>query len=64
MRDLSRRMHAGVGAPGAADRHHLAAEGVNRLLDRRLHRMLPGLPLPAGIGRAVIFDVDAVAGHI
>ena len=63
MRDLPRRVDAGIGAAGAADRHVLAAKPLDRLLDRRLHGMLPGLPLPAGIGAAVIFDVEAVAGH-
>ena len=63
MRHLPGGMHAGIGAAGSAQRNRLAAEAQHRLLDRRLHRMLAGLPLPAGIGRAVIFDVEAVARH-
>src|SRR5690606_19998440 len=63
MGDLSGRMDARIGAARTADRHLLPAKGADRLLDRRLHGMLPGLPLPAGIGRSVILDEDSVARH-
>ena len=63
MRHLAGRMDAGIGAAGAAQRDLFAAKSLDRLLDRRLHRMLARLALPAGIEAAVIFDVEAVTRH-
>ena len=63
MRDLTGSVDAGVGAARTAQRDRLAAEFFDRLLDRRLHGRLVGLPLPAGIGAAVILDVEAKAWH-
>ena len=40
MRHLAGGMDAGIGAAGAAQRHCLAAESLDRLLDRLLHRRL------------------------
>ena len=63
MCDLPQSVDAGIGAAGAANGHVLAGKTLDRLLDRRLHGMLSRLPLPAGIGAPVIFDVEAIAGH-
>ena len=38
MRDLAERMHAGIGAPGAMDADVLAADRLDRGLERALHR--------------------------
>jgi hypothetical protein len=63
MRDLRRGMDARIRAPGAPDRDLLAGEGQDRFLDRLLDGARSRLALPAGIGAAVIFDVEPVAGH-
>ena len=63
MRHLAGCVHAGIGAAGAAQRNLLAAEFLDRLLDRLLHRRLVGLALPAGVQAAVIFDVEAKTRH-
>ncbi len=60
---LARSVDPGVGASGGADHHPLAAEGLDRPLQRALHRGLAGLDLEAMIGRAVIFDRQAIARH-
>src|ERR1035441_434579 len=64
MSDLGQRMHAGVGAAGAMDADLLAADRLDRVLQRALHGWTVGLDLPAAVGRAVIFDDELVAGHV
>jgi hypothetical protein len=63
MHDLAQRMHAGIGAAGGDALHGLAAEFVDRLLQRLLHRRAVLLPLPADEGAAVIFEDELVARH-
>src|SRR5260370_24675809 len=63
MRDLRQRMHAGVGAPRAVDANLLAADRLDRIFQRALHRGTVVLDLPATERRAVIFDDEFVAGH-
>ena len=63
MRDLPERMHAGVGAAGALDRHIFAGELPDRDFDFALHGRRIGLALPAGKRRTVILDQDFVARH-
>ena len=63
MRDLAQRVHAGVGAAGAAQRNRLAGEFVDRLGEAALHGLAQRLHLPADEGRAVILEREAVAGH-
>ena len=64
MHDLMGGMNAGIGAPGAMDPHGRAGEARDRILDRLLHGETVGLMLPAGEGRAVIFDDELVARHV
>ena len=63
MRNLAERVDAGVGAAGALHGGFLAAERLDRLGQRALHRRRVVLPLPAGERRAVVFDGDLVARH-
>ncbi len=63
MRDLRQRMHAGIGAAGAVNANRLAADRLDRGLQRALHRGAVVLDLPAAERRAVIFDDELVAGH-
>ena len=56
-------MHAGIGAAGAMDADLLAADRLDRVVQRALHRGAVVLDLPAAEGRAVIFDDELVAGH-
>src|ERR1700687_5912618 len=63
MRDLAERVHAGIGAAGAVNADLLAADRLDRLLQRALHRRAVVLDLPAAKRRAVIFDDEFVAGH-
>ncbi len=63
MRDLAERVHAGVGAPGAAERRRFAGQTVERLLDRLLHRAPVRLALPADERSAVILDGQLEARH-
>src|SRR5581483_10107043 len=63
MRHLADGVHAGVGASGALHRDLFAGEGFNRRRQHALHRGRAGLNLPAGKGRAVVFDKELVAGH-
>ena len=63
MRDLSQRMHPGIGAAGAVHAHPLAADRLDRVFQRALHRRAIVLQLPAAERRAVIFDDEFVAGH-
>ena len=64
VRDLAQRMHAGIRAAGAAHRHGLARQLVDGLGEAALHGGAGGLDLPADERRAVVFDGDAVAGHV
>ena len=63
MRYLGGRVDAGVGAAGGAQPHRLAAEFLDRLLYRLLHRRLIRLVLPAGEEAAVIFDIETKTRH-
>src|SRR3989442_7333235 len=63
MRDLRQSMHDGVGAAGAITADLLAANRLDRVLQRALHRSAVVLDLPAAERRAVIFDGQFVAGH-
>ncbi len=63
MRDLAQRMHAGIGPAGGLYRHRFAAERVDRLLQRLLHRRPVRLALPAAKRPAVIFEGQLVARH-
>src|ERR1700688_2782526 len=63
MRDLSQRMHAGIGAARAMNANLLAADRLDRRLQRTLHRGAVVLNLPAAERRAVIFDDEFVTGH-
>src|SRR5712672_819970 len=64
MRDLRQRMHAGVGTARAVNANMLAADRLDRVFQRALHRGAIVLDLPAAERRAVIFDGQLVAGHI
>src|SRR5712672_28813 len=64
MRDLRQRMHAGVGAARAVNANMLAADRLDRVFHRTLHRGAIVLDLPAAERRAVIFDNEFVTGHI
>src|ERR1700736_1965946 len=64
MRDLSQRMHASIGAPRAMNANLLAADRLDRRLQRALHRGAVVLNLPAAERRAVIFDDEFVTGHV
>ena len=64
MRDLTQRMHAGIGAPGALHVHLLAAERRDRRGERPLHRRTVCLYLPADERSAVILDQEFVARHL
>src|ERR1700674_4889014 len=64
MRDLPQRMHAGIGTARAMNANLLAADRLDRRLQRALHRGAVVLNLPAAERRAVIFDDEFVAGHI
>src|SRR5258708_38005208 len=63
MRHLRQCMHAGVGAAGAVNANLLAADRLDRSLQRALHRGAIVLDLPAAERGAVIFDDEFVAGH-
>ena len=63
MRHLPARVHAGIGAAGALHQGFLAGEGLDRRGEHALHGDAVGLDLPAGKGRAVIFDGELVARH-
>src|SRR5260370_11072539 len=63
MRDLSKRVHAGIGAACAIDADMLAADRLDRGFQRALHRDAIVLDLPAAKRRTVIFDDEFVAGH-
>src|SRR5258706_7026289 len=64
LRDVPERVHAGVGAAGAVNANRLAADRLDRGLQRALHRGTVVLDLPAAERRAVIFDGEFIAGHI
>ncbi len=63
MRHLAERVHPGIGAPGGGDARRVRFQLRQRRLDRRLHRRLVFLPLPAGERPAVILDFQGVARH-
>ena len=63
MRDLTQRMHAGIGASGAEHGDALAGKSRDRFRQYALHRDAVVLRLPADKRRAVIFDGELVAGH-
>src|SRR6266404_5288295 len=63
MRHLRQRMHAGIGAAGAVHANLLAADRLDRGLQRALHGGAIVLDLPAAERGAVIFDGEFVAGH-
>ena len=63
MRDLAKRMHAGIGSPGPARDRLFTGEGLDGLGETPLHRRTVLLHLPADEGRAVIFENELVAGH-
>src|SRR5947208_10114922 len=63
MRDLRQRMHAGVGASRAMNANLFAADRLDCILQRALHRGAILLDLPAGERRTVIFDGQSIAGH-
>jgi hypothetical protein len=54
--DLAKRMHAGIGAAGAAGNVLLAGERLDRLSQAPLHRDAVLLHLPPDEGHTVIFD--------
>ena len=63
MRDLAERMHAGIGAAGAARDGVFAGERLDGFGEPPLHRSAILLHLPADERRAVIFEGELVAGH-
>src|SRR3974390_790981 len=63
MRDLPERMHAGVGAASAMNANLFAADRLDRVFQRALHRRTVFLNLPAAERGAIIFDGELVAGH-
>src|SRR5882724_8928149 len=63
MRDLTERMHAGIGTALAMNANLLATDRLDRRLQRTLHRGAIVLNLPAAERRAVIFDEEFVTGH-
>ncbi len=63
MAGLARGVDARVGATSGGDARLLTAKGRDRRLDRALHGRLIGLGLKAVVGRAVVFDGEAIAGH-
>ncbi len=59
VRDLTPRVHAGVGAAGDGQRRPLDAEhGVERPLELALHRAQAGLPGPAVEAAPVVPQID------
>src|SRR5580704_6373795 len=64
MRDLTERMHAGIGAPGAGDDDALAGKGLDSVGENTLDGYATVLRLPANERRAVIFDGEFVTGHV
>src|SRR5690606_30753205 len=63
MAGLARGVDARVGAPGGGDADALSAEGGDGRLNSALDGRLVGLGLKAVIGRAVVFNGEAVPGH-
>src|SRR6516162_3889728 len=63
MRRLAERVDAGIGAPGAVNAHHRAAELLDRALENLLHGKAIRLALPADEPGPVIFEGQLVAGH-
>ncbi len=63
MRHLSKGVDPGIGAAGAMDDNHLAAELRDCGFERLLHRQSLRLTLPADEPGAVVFDRQLVARH-
>ena len=63
MDGLAPGMDAGIGAPGGKAVDGLAAEAMNGLFQRLLHRWAVVLPLPPDEGPTVIFERQLEAGH-
>src|SRR6516162_10722094 len=63
MRDLPKRMHAGIGAAGAMNANLFATDRLDRVFQCALHRRTVFLNLPAAERGAVIFDGELVARH-
>ena len=63
-RDLSERVHAGVGAPGAVHGHRSALDRRQRVLEHPLDRDAVRLALPADVVGAVVLEGELQrAGH-
>ena len=63
MGDLSQRVDAGVGAPGAVYGHAFTRQAIDRLGQAPLHRDANRLHLPTHEGGAIILERNAVAWH-
>jgi hypothetical protein len=61
MGHLPTGMHAGVRAPASMNFDVLPAKRMQGTLKRLLDRRMPGLHLPAGIGRAIIGHGDPIS---
>ena len=63
MRDLAPGMHAAIGPSGGGQVGTIRLELVQRCLDDPLHRLLPGLALPAAVSGTVIFQLECETRH-
>src|SRR5262245_17800454 len=63
MGDLPEGVDTAVGPSGADHNRLLAAEALERVLERGLDRGTMGLALPAVESASVIFDQEAIARH-
>src|SRR6185437_14823415 len=63
MHDLPERVDARIGASGRLRHHRLARKPLDRFLEHLLHGGPIRLPLPAGEGRSIVFERQAVARH-
>lgn len=61
--DLGTRMNSGIGTARALHEGRLAREGLYCCREYTLHSHLIGLNLPAGEGRAVVFNDEFIAWH-
>src|SRR5690606_39891822 len=57
---LRQSMNARIGAPGSAQCQLFTAKFLESLLDRPLHTMAVGLPLPARIRCAILLDPELI----
>src|ERR1700744_5065710 len=64
MCDLTERMDAGIGAPGAGDDDALAGKGLDGIGENPLDGCATVLRLPTDERRAVIFNGEFVTGHV